>query len=132
MEQQASTLVAVYGTLRLGQGNHHVMEVSNGEYLGTTRLPGTIRAGQWSGFPYLTLEHPGEKGEFTAEVFRIPDGNLTHLDRLEGYPSFYNRSVVSTKFGDAWIYHIEDEHTYAIPAIEGGDWNTFLEQHRSS
>jgi gamma-glutamylcyclotransferase (GGCT)/AIG2-like uncharacterized protein YtfP len=54
---------------------------------------------------YLT----GEDAKVSVELYEITEDQLDRLDNLEGYPSFYNRSIVAinTPSGSrhAWVYH---------------------------
>lgn len=44
-----------------------------------------------------------------GEVWEV-DGEMLqyHLDAIEGYPNFYNRKVIETSKGNAWIYFLDD------------------------
>lgn len=96
--------VAVYGTLREGEGNHRVMNVARGELVGTTRLSGYVMHSLHGGFPGVKR---GE-GTVVVEVYELPD--VRALDYLEGYNEkhpengLYDRHITNTEFGDAWIY----------------------------
>lgn len=107
--------VAVYGTLKKGRGNHRVMENAGGKLLGEDVVPAKLYA-YCQGFPSLTLEpYHG----VLIEVYEVE--NLSPLDRLEGYPSFYNRSVIDTQYGQAWIYHMdEDDLNGKVDVITSG------------
>jgi gamma-glutamylcyclotransferase (GGCT)/AIG2-like uncharacterized protein YtfP len=108
-------LVAVYGSLRKGMGNHGLLERNDAQLLSTERVTG------WNmyslgGFPYI---EPGD-GVITIEVYAVPITAMQPLDRLEGYPSFYNRKLITTSKGDAWVYYIED-YDSSTP-VPNGDW----------
>lgn len=108
--------VFVYGTLRKGQRNHHWLR--NATALGTCAT-----------FPSFTLvnvgDFPGavERGgqRIIGEVYEIGPPVLLHLDRLEGYPHFFDRKVISTKFGSCWIYVYRRAHGLE-PRVMSGDW----------
>lgn len=109
-------LVAVYGSLRKGLGNHRVIsQDSTHELLSTERIGGWEMY-SYGGFPYISQ---GE-GEITIEVYKVDDKTLVPLDRLEGYPSFYNRMQVETSQGLAWIYYI-NQGSNNRPVLSG-DW----------
>jgi gamma-glutamylcyclotransferase (GGCT)/AIG2-like uncharacterized protein YtfP len=112
----AEHLVAVYGTLRRGEGNYHY-------FLDRSRKLGVCAIEGWDmyslgAFPFVT---PGE-GKITIEVFKVDDTTFRELDGLEGYPDFYDRKVVETAYGPAWIYFMEPEEITLNPRIDSGDW----------
>lgn len=116
-----NSLVAVYGSLRKGKGNHRILDNDRTEYLGTTRVSGFDMYSLGS-YPFIT---DGD-GEITVEVYRVSDiVTAQRLDTLEGYPTFYNRKQVQTEYGLAWIYFINDFDVSRYQPVPGGDWVTF-------
>lgn len=116
-----NSLVAVYGSLRKGKGNHRILDNDRTEYLGTTRVSGFDMYSMGS-FPFIT----DGGGEITVEVYRVTDGTTAfRLDALEGYPSFYDRKQVQTEYGLAWIYFINDYDVSRFQPVPDGDWVTF-------
>ena len=85
-------LVAVYGTLKQGYGNHHVMQADKGEFVsaGVTVLPFKMFGG-W-GFPRVVEEMNMDGNGVHVEVFECPD--VQHMDSLEGHPHFFCRKEV--------------------------------------
>jgi gamma-glutamylcyclotransferase (GGCT)/AIG2-like uncharacterized protein YtfP len=124
----ATFLLAVYGTLRLGQGNHGVLGRHNPEYLGTDTLIG-FNMYNTGGFPAVVpdLEEGMGDGPIVVEVFRAPMSALPSCDGLEGYHpdypkrSMYLRETVDTQYGPAYIY-IWNRPLRDMPLIPGGDW----------
>lgn len=109
--------VAVYGTLKEGRGNHRCMISAGGTKLGVDTVPATLYK-YCGAFPAVSLE---PRQQVVVEVYDVED--MCILDGLEGYPNFYNRSVISTKYGDAWIYHMKDEDLRdTVPIIESGEF----------
>lgn len=116
--------VAVYGSLRQGFGNHQLLQDS--EFLGTM-----ITQNEWTmyslgGFPGIV-----PKGEISilTEVYEVNDEIFQRLDRLEGYPEFYNRQEIETPYGQAWIYYLEDRPSWGSPIIvQSGDWAEYKSQ----
>jgi len=121
--------VAVYGTLRKGHGNHRLLESS--EFLGEEKLPGHGMV-SLGGFPAVYTSE-NDKKSVVVEVFKV-DGESTkkRLDMLEGYPSFYDRKLVKTSHGDAWMYVIESYNEKSERQVEGGDWNEHEKSRVSS
>ena len=101
-------LCFVYGTLRRGCGNHHVMQRAGGEFVGQAvlldRYPLVV-----DGLPYL-LPIKGKGHHVIGELYRIPKDGWEVLDRLEGHPRFYRRRVESFLLNgelvEAWAYFL--------------------------
>ena len=91
-------LVAVYGTLKKGFGNHIIIE--HCEYIGSDLLEG-FDLYDLGPFPGVYV---GDNKVF-VEIYQV-DSEYTKraLDRLEGYPDLYTKDVVQTHFGSATIY----------------------------
>lgn len=114
--------VAVYGSLREGLHNHRVLGGS--ECLGTDKLKGFSMFSLGS-FPFITPEEE-ESPEIAVEVYEVNESVFASLDRLEGYPSFYDRKEVDTIHGKCWIYFIEEtDERRKDSKIESGDWKEF-------
>lgn len=109
-------LVAVYGTLKKGRGNHHVMENSGGSnmFLTTTKREYTMHDG---GFPKVVK---GNTSRIGVEVYEVE--YLAHLDYLEGHPTHFKRELVELEGTDktAWMYIYQYEPTSNI--IHSGVW----------
>lgn len=112
-------LVAVYGTLRKGEGNHRLL--TNAKYLGTEQISGSLY--HYGGFPYAILNN---QHFFTSEIYEINSDQLAALDMLEGYRNsdkynnLYNRVKIQTKFGPTYIYEWASDHDPQFPLIT--DW----------
>lgn len=84
-------ILAVYGTLKKGYGNHHLLD--GAKYLDTMVLP--ILALSGSGFPIAKFVQTDSDQEqrmdawapmITVELYKIVDSDmLKHIDSLEGY-----------------------------------------------
>jgi gamma-glutamylcyclotransferase (GGCT)/AIG2-like uncharacterized protein YtfP len=111
--------VFVYGTLLRGEVNHHLL--AQAEYLGSHRTQACFSL-------YLLRAYPGAvRGGATAilgEVYAVDHAGLRRLDRLEDYPSLYDRRLLATPYGRAWIYLFRGS-VRDRPLIPGGDWRSF-------
>ncbi|EGV18236.1 gamma-glutamylcyclotransferase family protein [Thiocapsa marina] len=111
--------VFVYGTLLRGEVNHHLLAPA--EYLGAHRTAACFSL-------YLLRAYPGAvRGGGTAihgEVYGVDRAGLRRLDRLEDYPTLYDRQLLATPYGRAWIYLFRGS-VRDRPLIPGGDWRTF-------
>ena len=109
-------LVAVYGTLKQGQYNHPVLGRQGAEYLGTDILTEWVMYDLGS-FPCIVPTKLS--GSIVVEVYKVAD--LKATDRLEGYPGFYDRALVATQYGNAWIYFMREAPDGAM-LITSGVW----------
>jgi len=104
----------VYGTLKNGFHNHHLLE--NTEFIcsATTkqRYP-MVNIEEY--FPYL-IDDEGEGCHIEGEVYKIGEETLAIIDILEGYPELYNRHKIIVKsFGielQAITYFVNEKIDY--------------------
>uniref|UniRef100_A0AC34R2A4 Gamma-glutamylcyclotransferase family protein n=1 Tax=Panagrolaimus sp. JU765 TaxID=591449 RepID=A0AC34R2A4_9BILA len=107
----------VYGTLKSGEPNEHVMKNSNtGKhlFLGDAQMIDKyplIVASKYN-IPFL-LNQQGEGYQIHGELYQVDDEKLIALDALEGYPEFYTREIhqFRTDKGEivsAWIYMLRE------------------------
>ena len=127
-------LVAVYGSLLSGLGNHHVMQRLGSEHfelLGETKTKPEFEIYPVGGNWYPGVLENG-KTAVTVEVYRVSEELLKGpLDTLEGYHenepaerSHYLRKTIETEFGDTFIY-IYNRRPTSEP-IESGNWREYL------
>lgn len=107
--------VFVYGTLKRGHGNHRLLKDS--KFLGEA----SIKSDMYSLGAFPAISGKGER-EAYGEVFEVDEPTMERLDRLEGYPHFYNRKVVETQHGTAWVYYIEGLGGDGSALIADGRW----------
>lgn len=117
-------LYAVYGSLKKGFHNHGI--------LGDSRLVGECKSSP--NFTMLDLgAFPGvvRQGStaITLEVYEVVDEKIeSRLDRLEGFKSpnskhnFYNKEMIDTEFGPAYLYTFNEENINHLPIVESGNW----------
>jgi gamma-glutamylcyclotransferase (GGCT)/AIG2-like uncharacterized protein YtfP len=98
--------VAVYGTLRTGEGP-------------TSTVKGRLYDLGW--YPGIILDDDGY--DITIEYREVDDEGLQGFDRYEGYyeddPS--SSLYLRTRLGDVWIYEF-NRPVEGYSLIEGGDW----------
>lgn len=110
-------LVAVYGSLRKGMGNHGLLDNDESVLLSTEQIPG-FEMYSYGAYPFI---RPADTEQpITIEVYAVSSSVMQRLDRLEGYPSFYNRKLVQTSKGQAWIYFIDQPGNNR--PVQHGDW----------
>lgn len=118
------SLCAVYGSLRHGLGNHRVVESAPRQEDGV--ISGVFDMYSLGGFPALT--HAEDPTDITVEVYEVnTEAQAQSLDWLEGYPTIYDRKLVTLVDGrECWVYFIDnlDNHN---GLVESGDWKLFRE-----
>ncbi|MCF6136346.1 gamma-glutamylcyclotransferase family protein [Pseudalkalibacillus berkeleyi] len=121
-----SSLVFVYGTLRKGESNHHLLAGTNCVNE-RAWINGTLYdTGQ--GYPALSLT---PFGSVYGEVYEVDDKLISKLDQLEGYQfgrerNLYEREMkkIMTNDGlvETYIYTVDHNPSLCIKRIECGDW----------
>ena len=95
-------LVAVYGTLKQGRGNHRILETS--QYLGDDWVSGFKL--YESGIPFAVPTGVPED-RIKVEVYEVTDPDvMDSLDWLEGHPVHYKRKKILPDEWDekVWVY----------------------------
>jgi len=85
----------VYGTLKNGFHNHHLLE--DAEFIcsaATKQKYPMVNIEEY--FPYL-IDAEGIGHHVEGEVYKIDEEILAMLDILEGYPNLYNRHKIRVK-----------------------------------
>jgi gamma-glutamylcyclotransferase (GGCT)/AIG2-like uncharacterized protein YtfP len=121
-----TTTVCVYGTLRKGCGNHRIMEMAKGIFLRNDTVTG-YKMFSLGGFPGI-IHAESNDYPIVVEIYEVPmEGVLNNLDRLEGYPHFYDREYID---GKGWIYFLYPERVlnHGLEEIKSGDWIEYIEQ----
>lgn len=112
----APCLVFVYGTLLRGESNHHCM--SGARLLGHWRSAPRFSLYSLGRYPVLCC---GGRHRVFGEVYRVTPHILMKLDELEGYPHEYQRMLMQTPWGPAWVY-VQQSRPSAGVLLAGGDW----------
>lgn len=123
-----TVLIAVYGTLRQGECNHHYIERAS-SIRGCT-FSGVLYD---TGFGYPAVVLKGEK-PVAAELAEISLEAWANVDRLEGYPRLYDRLLtdVTLETGEtvqAWVYVMQRLPERA-KVIECNDWKEYRKTRR--
>lgn len=118
--------VMVYGSLLRGFGNHY--RLHKAVYKGRAVVRGTMY--DLGPYPAVSL-HGGN--DIHGEVYECDDDTLASLDRLEGVPHFYQRSVVDTSFGPCYIYTMDRDQELSVHrVVQSGDWAQHRKQAESA
>jgi len=121
-EEQGPALarVFVYGTLKRGHGNHRLLEGGGARYAGDAQVAGTMH--DYGAFPAVSLSG---RGTIHGEVYEVTNETLSRLDRLEGTPTFYQRTRVRMSTGmEAWIYVMNSDRLADTRRVPSGRWES--------
>lgn len=122
MGHQPPHRIAVYGTLKRGGSNHHL--IRDARYLGQDLLR-DIRLYDFGPYPGAV---PGPSFGIEVEVFEVDDDQLALVDRLEDvdhdHPErgLYRRHRYQTGHGEAWVY-LYQGRTLGGHLIQRGRWS---------
>lgn len=122
--------VFVYGTLRRGQGNHHLLAEAG--WGGEQELPGA-RLHDLGPFPMAIATAATAATDTTAtatpadsvqgELWWVDGATLEQLDRLEGHPRLYERHWLALASGQvAWVYLGRPRQVRHAPVLPHGRW----------
>jgi gamma-glutamylcyclotransferase (GGCT)/AIG2-like uncharacterized protein YtfP len=126
-QEPQGSLYAVYGTLRQGFGNYERhLNNKHSQYLGTETKMIPFKMVSLGGFPGLIPTDYAHCSMITYEVFRVTDKRVENgLDMLEGYPDFYQKTVIDTQWGKANLYILSEKRYGNRTIVESGDWKEF-------
>lgn len=108
-----ASLVFVYGTLKRGGYNHHLLGASR--QVSPEATLGYARMHDIDAFPAVErVASPGETDYVEGEVYEVTDEVRARLDRLEGHPRMYRREMLQVQLWvagedaphdvDCWVY----------------------------
>jgi len=123
--------VFVYGTLKKGYMNNYLL--ADATYIDDAVTKGN----KWGMdnyiyYPAVFPDTSRTAGYIYGEIWEIDKSILSNLDRLEGYPSFYTRSIIKVvdtdgKEHEAIMYHYAHKPANSIPQLPNEDgvieWN---------
>lgn len=120
--------IFVYGTLLSGQyNNHRYLQNDESKLMGDARTT-AFEMYSLGAYP-ACIESEFDANEIIGEIWEVSDLVLEKLDRLEGYPRFYNRKKIETTMGESWIYYMsrEDmENKLFKEFIPSGSWLEYI------
>ena len=121
-------LIAVYGSLRQGMSNHHILQ--NSEYLGEFKSIPVFSLYSLGSYPGIK---PGGNTSVTMEVYAVDDTVAAKVDRLEGYTpgggnTFYDKIPIETPYGEASVY-IYVNNIPQERLVKSGDWKAFKQSY---
>ncbi|KAG5666712.1 hypothetical protein PVAND_014727 [Polypedilum vanderplanki] len=107
--------VFVYGTLKRGQPNHYLMTDKSNGYskfitIGETIVSFPLVVATRYNIPFL-LNRPGMGNQISGEIFEVDEKMFAVLDKLEDYPSWYDREIQEINANGekipCWIYTLK-------------------------
>ena len=106
----------VYGTLK--KGFHNAFYLQEARFLGAFTTEPVYSMYSFGSYPAVS-----EFGNtaIEGEVYDINDAQLAMTDRLEWYPDFFQRVMIDTSFGKAWMYVVSEQLCDDKVKI-GGSW----------
>ena len=116
-------LVAVYGSLRKGMGNHDYF-LGKANYLGEFQTEPIYSLYGLGGFPGLKLNG---SSSIIMEVYEVTPLEASRIDGLEGYDkesddnTFYDKITINTPWGEASTY-LYVPNVSEDKFVESGDW----------
>ena len=118
-------LIFVYGTLRNGHSNHHLLKEAYCHGIGGTEASYAMYL--ISGYPYVTSSEA--RYPIIGELYAVDDDTLQTLDRMEGHPRYYERRetavMVSGAHHVAWMYFRDPQGVL----MQSGDYNEVNAAH---
>ena len=118
---ERNILIATYGTLRKGFGNHKLIEKA--DYKGTFKTEPIYNLHSLGGFPGLKKDG---NTSVVMEVYAVNQEEAYFVDCLEGYhpnvkPTFYDKEFIDTPWGKAGVYiYVNNPSKESL--IESGDF----------
>ena len=149
-EVPAMDLVFVYGSLKRGQANHHLLTTARFE--GEARAAGLVLH-DLGPFPMAIAADQSPAGDtrttigqdmsamgmdaatsaaaqsdsIEGEVFAVDGETLAQLDRIEGVPRLYQRLLWPLQDGRlAWLYLGQPRQVRHVQALPAGRWPALL------
>jgi gamma-glutamylcyclotransferase (GGCT)/AIG2-like uncharacterized protein YtfP len=123
--------IAVYGSLREGMGNHGLLSRGGAQKLSTEEVSLPFDMIDLGGFPGLIKSETVNK--MVVEVYGVDNDTYKRVERLESYPSFYDKHTFETSQGTTEIYVLNQtgsrgsgwgyEHSSKVRMFDGAfDW----------
>lgn len=123
----------VYGSLLEGLHNSCLLTEGDADLIGETSVVGDYLMISMGSFPAV-LElggHAMRHNTIRGELWDVGEDTWKDIERLEGYPSFYDRTSVRTPLGQAEMY-VLNQQEYGngdlYEPVEDGDWRKYYNQ----
>lgn len=118
------TRVFVYGTLRQGEVNAYLLE--GARFLGEHKTLPKYQMYDLGAYPGLVS---GGSTAIIGEVYEVDRNQFARLDQLEAYPQLYDRQLIPTQWGMAWVYLYRASLAGRKYVVEG-DWVSYRQSRK--
>lgn len=119
MSTTKTIAVAVYGSLKRGFYNHRVL--NGAPFLAS----GTVTGFEMFDLGSYPMVVPGD-GSIAVEIYEVNPATFGQLDRLEGFPSFYGRKMITAVTDycpvEAWMYVGQAHQVRGQKQVTSGVW----------
>ena len=106
MHQRCNNKIFIYGSLKKGGRERGLQESKNCKFIGTAITTQSIfNLHDLGKFPTISLNG---KYKIQGEIWSVTKDKLRELDRIEGYPKLYTKTLVDTNLGEAETYLLTD------------------------
>lgn len=115
----SAALVFVYGSLKRGQANHHLLK--SGHWQGTASLAG-LALYDLGPFP-MAIANDDATSWLEGELYAVGAQLLERLDHFEGVPRLYERQARTLADGrTVWVYLGRARQVRHVRRIPSGCW----------
>ena len=127
MSRRKQHLVFTYGTLLRGEANHDLL--ARARFVAEARTEPCFELFDLGPFPAMSA---GGRTAVLGEVYAVDDATLARLDRLEGHPSFYQRTRIRLDDGrEVQTYLMGRTKLRGRVLIPSGDWRAHRTRARA-
>lgn len=96
------TILFVYGTLKRGERNHHL--IADQEFIGEVVTTARYRVFDLGPYPGLVHDETNDLA-VVGELFAVSERCLVELDRFEGVPELFVRALIEVEgHEEVWAY----------------------------
>jgi gamma-glutamylaminecyclotransferase len=128
MSRRKEHALFVYGTLRRGEVNHHLL--AQARFVAEARTEPSFELFDLGSFPAMST---GGETAVLGEVYAVDEATLARLDRLEGHPSFYQRTRIRLDDGrEVQTYLMDRARMRGRVLIASGDWRAHHARERGA
>lgn len=112
-------IIGVYGTLRKEQNANYKLDNCN--YLGIFEEELPLQMYNLGWYPALTKSESNNK--ITLELYEVNEDVEKDLDRYEGYPNLYQKTIVKVADKDVTVYTMNKLPRECVDnVVQSGDW----------
>ncbi len=104
IKHDETTLVFIYGSLKKGFSNHHMMDNAKYKYTAKTKKRYGMFQELNANYPYLIKQSANHYHHVQGEVYEVDcSTTLKQLDKFEDAPDYYEREIVDIEIVDGSI-----------------------------